>query len=131
MALQRILETVLYFDSASRDATVRFYADVLGLRPLAGDQEAFRLGEGLLLLFDHERSSIKERPPPHGAPSRAHIAFLVAPEEYGDWKMKLQEVGVEILDEIEWPSGPHSFYFHDPAGNVLEIADGDMWPSAD
>ena len=128
MALQRILETVLYFDSSTADATVRFYAEVLGLTPLEEDQEAFRLGAGLLLLFNHERSSVKKSPPPHGAPSRAHVAFLAPPDEYDEWKRKIQGAGVEIIDEIEWLRGPRSFYFHDPAGNVLEIAEGDMWP---
>jgi catechol 2,3-dioxygenase-like lactoylglutathione lyase family enzyme len=36
--------------------------------------------------------------------------------------------GVEIVQEITWPRGPRSFYFEDPAGNMLEIAEADMWP---
>jgi catechol 2,3-dioxygenase-like lactoylglutathione lyase family enzyme len=35
-----------------------------------------------------------------------------------------------MLQEIEWDNGVRSFYFHDPAGNVLEIADGDLWPES-
>ena len=31
---------------------------------------------------------------------------------------------------LEWDNGVRSFYFHDPAGNVLEIADGDLWPKS-
>ncbi|MEQ8788558.1 MAG: hypothetical protein RIC55_19770 [Pirellulaceae bacterium] len=36
-----------------------------------------------------------------------------------------------VIDEIDWmpPLRGRSFYFHDPAGNVLEIADRDIWPS--
>jgi hypothetical protein len=35
---------------------------------------------------------------------------------------------VHIIEEAEW-NGLRSFYFKDPADNVLEIADGDFWPS--
>ena len=41
----------------------------------------------------------------------------------------IDEAG-SILEEIEWENGVRSFYFHDPAGNVLEIADGDLWPES-
>ena len=41
-------------------------------------------------------------------------------------------IGVAIAASGHLPSsGPRSFYFDDPAGNVLEIAEGDMWPSAE
>jgi catechol 2,3-dioxygenase-like lactoylglutathione lyase family enzyme len=40
----------------------------------------------------------------------------------------LVDDAVPIVEEIEWDNGVRSFYFHDPAGNVLEIAGGDMWP---
>ena len=32
-----------------------------------------------------------------------------------------------VLREVDWPAG-RSFYFHDPDGNLLEIADADIWP---
>jgi hypothetical protein len=35
-----------------------------------------------------------------------------------------------ILQEIEWDNGVRSFYFHETVGNVLEIADGDLWPES-
>jgi catechol 2,3-dioxygenase-like lactoylglutathione lyase family enzyme len=57
-----------------------------------------------------------------------HTCLLAAPGEYEAWKERLGAHGVEITQEIEWPSGPRSFYFDDPAGNVLEIAEADMWP---
>ena len=47
---------------------------------------------------------------------------------YEGWKQRLTDEAASILEEIEWDGGVRSFYFHDPAGNVLEIADGDLWP---
>jgi hypothetical protein len=35
---------------------------------------------------------------------------------------------VAVIEEIDWSRGILSFYFKDPAGNMLEIANGDMWP---
>jgi catechol 2,3-dioxygenase-like lactoylglutathione lyase family enzyme len=49
-------------------------------------------------------------------------------DDYDGWKRRLVADEVEILEERTWDNGVRSFYFHDPAGNVLEIADGDLWP---
>jgi hypothetical protein len=35
---------------------------------------------------------------------------------------------VPILQQIEWDNGVRSLC--DPAGNLLEIADGDLWPES-
>jgi catechol 2,3-dioxygenase-like lactoylglutathione lyase family enzyme len=40
----------------------------------------------------------------------------------------LRRHDVEITHEHAWDSGRRSFYFQDPAGNLLEIADGELWP---
>jgi hypothetical protein len=39
----------------------------------------------------------------------------------------LAQAEVELIEEAD-SDGVRSLYFKDPAGNVLEIADGDMWP---
>ena len=44
------------------------------------------------------------------------------------WRERLGAAGVEITHEHDWEGGRRSLYFHDPAGNLLEIADGDLWP---
>ena len=126
MRLTRILETVLYYGAEERDAVFRFYREVLGLEEV-GDGLAFRLGDGLVLLFDAEASSGQERPPPHGARGAVHTCFVADPESYDGWKAHLAAHDVALTDEIAWKNGVRSFYFDDPAGNVLEIADGDMW----
>jgi len=35
--------------------------------------------------------------------------------------------GVTVIDEIAWDSAVRSCYFNDPAGNLLEIAERDLW----
>lgn len=128
MNLSGVLETVVYCTNENEEATRRFYREVLGLQPLREDSVAHRLGGGVFLLFNADESSVQDSPPAHGAPNaRVHTCFLAALGEYERWKERLAAEGVEITQEIEWPSGPRSFYFEDPAGNVLEIAEADMW----
>lgn len=129
MQLAGILETVVYCTTENEEETRRFYRDVLGLQPVREDSVAHRIGSGVLLLFNADESSVQDSPPAHGArDARVHTCLLAAPEEYDRWKEKLRNEGVEIVQEIDWRQGPRSFYFEDPAGNVLEIAEGDMWP---
>ena len=128
--MQRILETSLYHDSAQRDEMERFYTVLLGLSRVASwpDGIALRVGEGVLLIFDREQ--IEDRVEPmaqHGTSGPGHVC-LVDAEGYAGCKQRLAEAGVEILHEHEWGGGRRSFYFQDPAGNLLEIADGDLWP---
>ena len=124
-----MLETVVYCTTQNEEATRRFYRDVLGLEPLRERSVAHRLGSGVFLLFNADESSVQDSPPAHGVPdAHTHTCFVAAPEEYEQWKKLLAEHEVPITQEIEWPSGPRSFYFDDPAGNVLEIAEADMWP---
>ncbi len=130
LRLAGVLETVLYYGSEQQDEVERFYEDVLGLVSLGLGRWslAFRLGQGVVLLFDRERSSKQDGPPPHGASGSIHAAFLAAPGEYDAWKQRLADRGVTLIDEIAWDSGVRSCYFNDPAGNLLEIAERDLWP---
>jgi catechol 2,3-dioxygenase-like lactoylglutathione lyase family enzyme len=129
LRLAGVLETVLYYASDQQDDMERFYENALGLVSLGLGRWslAFRLGEGVVLLFDRERSSTQEEPPPHGASGSVHAAFLAAPGEYDAWKERLADRGVTLIDEIAWDSGARSCYFNDPAGNLLEIAERDLW----
>jgi catechol-2,3-dioxygenase len=124
--LAGVLETVLYFGEADEEAMERFYGETLGL-PRARDG-AYRIGAGLVLLFEREAATRKTSPPPHGTTGAAHVGFLAAPGEYAAWLEHLASREVEIIQELTWESGDRSAYFHDPAGNVLEVAEGDMWP---
>ncbi len=130
--LAGVLETGLYHSAAETEAIERFYADSLGL-PVVSRWKgaiAMRVGAGVLLLF--ERESLAERGGPiadHGAEGRGHACLLASGDgDYEAWRRRIAERGIEITHEHEWDGGRRSFYFHDPAGNLLEIADGDLWP---
>jgi catechol 2,3-dioxygenase-like lactoylglutathione lyase family enzyme len=125
--LTGVLETVLYHASGQEEELAQFYGDVLNLDRV-GEGLTFRIGSGLLLLFNRERSTLQSTPPPHGALGSIHTCFVAAGNDYESWKRRLTDNAVPILEEREWPNGVKSFYFHDPAGNLLEIADGDLWP---
>ena len=128
-----VLETTLYHDGGGREAVERFYGGVLGLPAVAGwgDGVAFRVGAGVLLLFDRDR--LAERTgasADHGASGPGHACLRADGSEYERWREHLESAGVEIVHHSEWGGGGRSFYFKDPAGNLLEIADRDIWPSS-
>jgi catechol 2,3-dioxygenase-like lactoylglutathione lyase family enzyme len=126
LPLTGVLETVLYCGPETEADTHRFYEEVLGLRRVS--QWTYRLGPQLLLLFNEQETRAQQWPPAHGALGSGHLCFTVASEGYEGWKEHLRAHSVEIIEEIDWSRGIMSFYFKDPAGNVLEIANGDMWP---
>ena len=86
MRLESVLETVLYHASGEEDELARFYAEVLGL-PRIGGGLTFRVGDGVLLLFNRERSSVQSTPPPHGASGPVHTCFVA--DDYEGWKRRL------------------------------------------
>jgi catechol 2,3-dioxygenase-like lactoylglutathione lyase family enzyme len=127
-----VLETSLYYSAADGERVERFYTDTLALRVVSSWKGALamRVGAGVLLLF--ERESLAERDGPiaaHGAEGPGHVCLLVSDADaYAAWRERLTAAGVEITHEHEWDGGRRSLYFNDPAGNLLEIADGDLWP---
>lgn len=130
-ALAGVLETVLYHDGGRRADIERFYGDVLGLPAVAGwdDGVAFRVGAGVLLLFDLELLAARGGPiADHGATGPGHACLRAREGEYERWREQLEGAGVEIVHDSTWGSTGRSFYFKDPAGNLLEIADRDIWP---
>ena len=129
MELGGVLETVLYCTSENEEETRRFYREVLDLRSFSDESSGFRVGRSVFLLFNRDRSSVQDWPPPHGAEGPGHTCFLAEPGEYEAWRARIEEAGVEIVNETEWKTGIRSFYFHDPAGNVVEIAESDLWPA--
>jgi catechol 2,3-dioxygenase-like lactoylglutathione lyase family enzyme len=129
--LRGVYETVLYAEDVA--ATAAFYADVLRLRVVDGPDErsaALRLADGgVLLLFEPKGSAAPGRPvPSHGATGAGHIAFAVEPGSLGRWAAALRERGLEIEQEVEWEPGGRSLYVRDPAGNSVELVEGDIWP---
>lgn len=129
-----VLETVLY----ARDliAAEAFYAGVLGLHVTAkaAERQLFlRCGEQMLLIFNPDATEIpppadaKIPVPPHGARGPGHVCFSAAAEEIGRWRSHLEDRGIHIEADFEWPGGGRSIYFRDPAGNCLEFAEPRIW----
>jgi catechol 2,3-dioxygenase-like lactoylglutathione lyase family enzyme len=91
---------------------------------------AYRIGPGVLLLFEREALAARDSPiAAHGSSGPGHACLVVdGPGDYDAWHELLRAHNVEITHEHDWDNGLRSLYFADPAGNLLEIADGDLWP---
>ena len=126
-----VYETVLYGDDVS--ALTVFYADVLGLRVVAGPDElaaAIRLPDaGVVLLFDPHLAGRPGRPvPSHGATGSGHIAFRIPKGSHDSWRAALADRGVPVEKEVDWEAGGRSLYVRDPAGNSVELTEDELWP---
>jgi catechol 2,3-dioxygenase-like lactoylglutathione lyase family enzyme len=130
----RILETILYADDL--EGMARFYRDVLGLEPTAGPtsrQVFFRVGDQMLLIFNPEATRQGVPPevglpiPRHGAVGEGHVCFRATADEITAWRARLEQKGVVIESDFEWPGGGRSIYFRDPAGNSVEFAEARIW----
>jgi catechol 2,3-dioxygenase-like lactoylglutathione lyase family enzyme len=127
----RIFETVIYGHDIA--AMAEFYADGIGLRLAEEPDElsaVFRLDDdAMLLIFDPARSSLPGRPvPSHGARGAGHVAFRVDPAELDACAERLRHLGVEVEQEVDRGTGGRGLYVRDPAGNSVELMDGDPWP---
>jgi catechol 2,3-dioxygenase-like lactoylglutathione lyase family enzyme len=82
----------------------------------------------MLLVFDPDTTSVKAgEVPEHGARGPGHVAFAVADDDFDTWLTELAASGVQIEASIGWPSGGHSIYFRDPAGNSVELTTPSIW----
>lgn len=128
LAIDRVLETVLYVDDL--DAAQRFYGDTLGL-PCDSAKKGvfcfFRVGNGMLLLFDPEAARRHRGVPTHGATGPGHACFAVAESALEQWQQRLRAQGVPVEHVESWPRGGRSFYVRDPAGNSIEFATPRIW----
>ena len=110
----------------------RFYSEVLGLREVTrwDDGVAYRVGAGILLIFDRERLGPADRAPfaPRGDRLGACMSARPRRGNTRPGSSGCRAEGVTIDHEASWPGGARSVYFRDPAGNLLEIADRDLWP---
>lgn len=128
-----VLETVLY--AHDLEAAEDFYGRVLGLKTvaaLAGRHVFYRCGNQMLLIFNP--SATRQPPaagalpvPPHGMEGQGHVCFRASAEEISAWRAKLENRGIEIEADFEWPRGGRSIYFRDPAGNCVEFAEPRIW----
>jgi catechol 2,3-dioxygenase-like lactoylglutathione lyase family enzyme len=129
IAFRQIKETCLYVRNLAE--VKDFYGTLLGL-PVIDYQEGkhlfLRVGNSVLLCFNPDDSRKKVSPPAHYAEGKQHIAFEVSEQQYEIAKEYLKTNGVAITNEVVWKSGKQSFYFEDPAGNILEVVpDAGIW----
>ena len=124
--LNRVLETSLYVDDLDR--AVRFYENVLQLRPIVHDERLCAMdvgGQNVLLLF--RRGASLDLTAPHDGKGPLHAAFAIAATELSSWEERLAAHGIPIESRITWPRGGQSIYFRDPDGHLLEFATPGVW----
>jgi len=132
-ALSGVLETALYVDDLPRAR--EFYAGVLGLRAMSGDDRlvAFAVAPAqVLLLFRHGATGKRvELPsgaiPGHDGHGPVHFAFAIAADALPRWEAWLAHCGVAIEARNAWPRGGHSLYFRDPDQHLVELATPGLW----
>src|SRR5687768_11439023 len=92
-AINGVLETALYVDDLPR--ATKFYAEVMGLRPMKGDAarfQAFDDGGGRVLLLFKRGGTLVPTPatgvtiPPHDGSGPQHVGFAIAADTYATWK---------------------------------------------
>ncbi|HYD78966.1 MAG TPA: fosfomycin resistance glutathione transferase [Paucimonas sp.] len=102
------------------DRSFAFYADILGLRPIARWKQGAHLECGkdwLCLSLDR---ATRKAP----LPEYTHLAFSIAQQDFEAFCGKLARQG--ILPWKDNKSEGDSYYFLDPDGHRLEIHVGDL-----
>ena len=133
MQPKAILETALY--APDLDAAKAFYGGLLGLpviAEVAGRHVFFRVGAGVLLVFDPAATEVPSGNPAlpvpvHGARGPGHLCFAASRAEIAGWRERLTAAGVVAEAEFDWPNGARSLYVRDPAGNSVEFAEPQLW----
>lgn len=130
-----ILETPVYVDDLDR--ADRFYGGVLGLERMIGGNRlrAYSAGPAQTLLIclrgatDRDAADEAGTVPGHRSDGPAHFAFRIDADQLDAWRRHLEASGVAIYSTMRWKRGAESLYFHDPDGNVLELATPGLWPN--
>lgn len=133
MRPEAILETALYATDLA--AAEGFYAGLLGLPVIArvdGRHVFFRVGQGVLLVFDPAATDLPSGNPAlpvptHGARGRGHVCFAASRAGIAAWRARFVAAGIAIEAEFDWPNGARSLYIRDPAGNSVEFAEPRLW----
>jgi catechol 2,3-dioxygenase-like lactoylglutathione lyase family enzyme len=127
-SVQHLVEAALYVDDLNRAEP--FYQEVLGLELIGKEQGRhvfFRVGQGVLLLFNPAATQKPGGFPPHGASGPGHAALGISADAVDYWRSRLQEHGIQIEKEATWPRGGRSLYLRDPAGNSVELITPGCW----
>jgi catechol 2,3-dioxygenase-like lactoylglutathione lyase family enzyme len=131
--ITHVLETSLYADDLA--VTAKFYAEVLGLKPLLETPRLVAFDSGnrsVLLVFqtgatEEDVATEEGLIPGHDGKGRLHFALGIPPESLDAWRERLKLHGVAIVSETRWRRGSTSLYFHDPDSHVVELATPGLW----
>ncbi|MBU6413805.1 MAG: VOC family protein [Planctomycetes bacterium] len=112
---------------ASERGVRRKWPDSRGFRSAA---RAFPTGDAVLLLFHPAYAATPGRGvPTHGTTGPGHIAFRVTAGMLDQWLKRFAELEVEVELDRTWKRGGRSLYVRDPAGNSVELVEGEIWPA--
>lgn len=128
-----ILESAIYAPDLA--AVEAFYGGIVGLPVIAkveGRHVFFRVGEGVLLVFNPDATQVPSPNPTlpvpvHGAHGHGHVCFVASRDEIARWRSTFEAADVAIEVEFDWPNGARSLYVRDPAGNSVEFAEPKLW----
>lgn len=128
-----ILESAVY--ARDLEAAEAFYAGLLRLpviAKVAGRHVFFRVGAGVLLVFNPDATEVPSANPAlpvptHGARGAGHVCFAASREEIEGWRLRFLAADVEVEAEFDWPNGARSLYVRDPGGNSVEFAEPRLW----
>lgn len=131
--LTGVLEAAIYVDDL--DAAEGFYSGLLGLEKVLrvdGRHVFFRAGESIVLAFIAKATQEPPKPgalpvPPHGAKGPGHLCLRIGEGDLDAMRAHLEENGIAIEADFNWPHGPRSIYVGDPAGNSIEFASAALW----
>jgi catechol 2,3-dioxygenase-like lactoylglutathione lyase family enzyme len=127
-SIDHLVEASIYVDDLEK--AIVFYRDVLCLESIGvepGRHAFFKVGQGVLLIFVPAVTSRPGDIPAHGATGPGHVALGIPEGAIAEWRARLEKVGIAIEKQIEWPKGPTSIYFRDPAGNSIELITPGLW----
>jgi len=129
LKIKAVIETAIYVDDLQ--ATEEFYGGILGLQAIGkepGRSVFFQVGDAsVLLAFIAEITLKGDHLPAHGTKGPGHFALGIAATDLQTWRQRLQENGVVIEKEVQWPKGGKSIYFRDPSGNSVELVTPGVW----
>src|ERR1700733_12006738 len=107
LKIKAIIETAIYVDDLL--ATEAFYGTILGLRVMGKELDHhvfFQVAASSILLAFIADGTLKgDHLPSHGARGPGHFALGIQADALDAWRRRLQENGVAIEQEVEWPKG--------------------------
>lgn len=119
--LIKIQHTQITIPNGEEEKAREFYCDFLGLREI-GKPESLQNRGGFWMELDGFQIHVGTEDDFDRTKTKAHLAYQV--EDLENWRVKLQEKDIKILDGIPIPNF-RRFEFRDPFGNRVEFLESD------